>query len=594
MTGYREGTTVSLTKYGSVADAFAARVAEQPDRPAVILPGPAGTVELSFAELYRRGQVRAGWLADRLRPGDRVVLALPTGPEFAEAWVACLASGLVAVPVPVPSGGRGDDRVAAIVHDCDPGLVLVTTRDAAAITTWMGSIGSAVPVAAVEPLPADLPPYAGPAPGRRDLAVLQYTSGSIAEPKGVMVEHGNILANVEALRVHSAIGPTDRFGGWLPLFHDMGLFALMTIPLLLGTGAALIPAATFVRYPVEWLRLLHQYRVTHTPAPSFAFDLCLRRITDEDLATLDLSHVRELYNGSEPIHPGTVRAFVRRFAAAGLRPEAVTAAYGMAEATLFVATEENHVPPTTLVVDPVAAAEGELRPVGGTGTGREYMVCGPPAGAEARIVDPVSLAEVPAGRTGEIWLRGGSVARGYWRRPDATAATFDVTGADGSGGWLRTGDLGAMVGGKLVVTGRLKEMLIVRGRNLFPQDVEREVRDAHPALTGLVGAAFGVDAPDERIVVVHEVSPHAAAADLPAIAGEMRGRLTRALGATGNVVLVRRGSVLRTTSGKIRRTAMRTMFLAGELRMMHADLEPAVRDILTEPARHPALQGENR
>ena len=591
--------TLDFDEYGNVGEAFTERVTAHPGRTALVIVGGSAAEDhesLTFAELARRAGVRAAGLAERLAPGERVIIALPTCVEFVEVYLGCLFAGLVAVPVPAPGGGAGAgsaraaERITASVGDCTPGLALTLSGDRESLAASLRDRGLGhVPVEEVgEAGPGESPVRTPYGPGRAALAVLQYSSGSTGTPNGVMLDHGNILADMAAFHVGSGVGPEDAFGIWLPLHHDMGLFSQLTAGLVFGAPTALMPAADFVRRPVSWLRMMERYAATITAAPNFAYELCTRLITDEQLDGLDLSRLRIVLNGSEPIHAPTMAAFAQRFACAGLRPEAIVAAYGLAEATVFVSTTPLGVPPTVLVADPgrlesaehpelVATTRGEGKEIVGVGT--------PPDGFEVRIVDPRTCRRRRGGAVGEIWLRGAAIGRGYWNRPGLSASVFaarlgDEADDSMSSGWLRTGDLGALVDGELFVTGRLKEMMIVHGRNIFPQDVEQAARDGQPELAGLVGAAFGVSAPDERIVLAHEVSPATPAGELPAVATDVSRRLTVETGVpVRNVLLVRRGTVRRTTSGKIRRGEMRERFLAGEIDALHAELEPGVRRI---------------
>jgi acyl-CoA synthetase (AMP-forming)/AMP-acid ligase II len=396
-----------------------------------------------------------------------------------------------------------------------------------------------------------------------------------------MLDHGNVLADIAAFHMGTGAGPDDSFGIWLPLHHDMGLFGQLTAGLLFGAPTVLMPPSDFVRRPVSWFRMMEAHGTTVTAAPNFAYDLCTRLITDDQLDGLDLSRLRIVFNGSEPIHVPTMTAFAKRFARAGLRAEAIAPAYGMAEATVFVTATAAGVPPTVLVADPgrlesvdhpalVATARGEGKEIVGVGA--------PPDDFSIRIVDPQSRRHRPDGEIGEIWLRGAAIGRGYWNRPELSSSVFAARLVDDDregSGWLRTGDLGALVDGELFITGRVKEMMIVHGRNVFPQDVEHSARAGHSALAGLFGAAFGVPVPDERIVLVHEVSPKTPAEELPAVAMAVSRWLTVELGVpVRNVLLVRRGSVRRTTSGKIQRAEMRARFLAGDIEVLHAELDP--------------------
>ncbi|MFB4300953.1 fatty acyl-AMP ligase [Actinomadura sp. NTSP31] len=562
--------TTPLPDCRTLAAAFGEHAAATPGKPAFVFarePGQGPDTVLTYRDLRRRALSVARRLRDRTAPGSRVMLALPTGPEFVECYLGCLMAGMVAVPVPALDGRReAGERVAGIARDCGASLVLADERDIGATREWIGQTGldglAGVTVAGLaEGEDADL----GTGPERDDLAVLQYTSGSTGDPKGVMLTHGNILANVEALRAAGGLGAADRLGGWIPLHHDMGLFVLLSTALAIGGTCVLMSPVGFLKRPVEWLRMVDRHGVTATAAPSFAFERCARLVTDEHLAELDLSRLRYMWNGSEPIHAPAMRAFTERFARAGFRPETMSPGYGLAEATVFVS---------------LRTAEPVVRTV----DGREVVGCGTVAGLDVRIVDPRTRRALPDGEAGEIWLSGASVGRGYWRRPRESAEVF-AAGIDGEGGrWLRTGDLGLLRDGELYITGRLREILIVHGRNLFPQDLEQLARDAHPALSGLVGAAFAVRAPDERVVLLHEVAPRTAAADLPGIARAVSRRLATTLGIpAGNVVLVRRGAVRRTTSGKIRRGEMRARFLDGDVAVLHAELEPAVRRMPGRP-----------
>ncbi|GAB2896587.1 fatty acyl-AMP ligase [Streptomyces deserti] len=590
--------TVDLSEYRSLGEAFAARVAAHPERTALTLfQGSTGAEpeSITYAELARRSWARAEDLSRRLPLGERVLIALPTSTEFAEVYLACLSAGLVAVPSPMPGGSASaGERIAAIAADCSPGLVVTTEAARAEVTAHLGGHGlERLSVEAVRPVgtqPASAPEGYGRVVDRGADAVLQYSSGSTGSPKGVILTHGSVLANVAALCTYIGLGPQDRFGSWLPLHHDMGLFTQLTAALLCGAPLTLMQPTLFIRRPVEWFRMLDRFRITYTCAPNFAYDLCTRLITDEMMEGLDLSALRHLANGAEPIHAPTVEAFTERFARIGLRPLAHSSGYGLAESTAYVTCVPEDARPTVLTVDPLRLESGrrpELRPASG-GAGRQVMGLGRPHAFDLRIVDPHTRGPLPEGRVGEIWLRGESLGRGYWGKPELSAQVFDarLADADEGPGWLRTGDLGALVDGELFVTGRLKELLIVHGRNIFPQDVEHEARAAHDALGGQFGAAFGIGSPDERVVLVHEVHPRTPKAELPEVVTAVTRRLSRSFGLPmRNIVLVRRGTVRRTTSGKIRRTAMRERFLAGDMHVLHAELEPALRAASTGPQR---------
>ncbi|MFJ5309803.1 fatty acyl-AMP ligase [Streptomyces sp. NPDC088350] len=573
-----------------MADLFAECAVAHPDRVALtIVDGSAAAAHssLSYGELDRRARARAARLGARFGAGERVLVVLPTCAEFAELLLACLYSGLVAVPVPEPTGSTAVERVASIVADSAPRLAITTAGGRDDLQEQLHSHGlGQLPVEAIGAPGPDAPSSPGPRPDRDSLAVLQYSSGSTGEPKGVVITHGAILAHTEAMHSHGELGPDDAFGSWLPLHHDMGLFVMFLGGMLLGSHVVLMSPVGFSRRPAEWFRMLDRYGCSVTAGPNFAFELCLRAVPDAKLTGLDLSRLRRLFNGSEPIHPESAMAFTRRFAEYGLRPETVSPCYGLAEATAYVSVTPRHEPPVIRTVDPArlaAAKEAVLVPALG---GRDIIGVGTLGDIEARIVDPASGRRLPDGAVGEIWLHGRSVGNGYWDKPDLTERIFRARFADDHRNWLRTGDLGAFLDGELFITGRIKEMLVIAGRNIFPQDVEHEARAAHEALAGFAGAVFGVPAPDERMVLVHEVSPAVPHTELPEVATAVARRLATSLGIpVRNMMLVRRGTVRRTTSGKIRRAAMRERFLAGDIRAILTRLEPAVQRMTADSPR---------
>ncbi|QOV35708.1 fatty acyl-AMP ligase [Streptomyces ferrugineus] len=581
-------------------DVFRATAGARPERTALVLlterEGRLVPEEIGYGALDRHARI----LADRLRrhtvPGDRVLILQSSRRLFTASFLACLYAGAVAVPV-APPGGRGhhDERIAGIVKDAAAGCVLTEARHAAEVSQLLARTGFGDVVCA----PADLPHPAGdgrPAtpdaePHRaspEDVAYLQYTSGSTREPRGVMITHRNLLANQEAIRLALGTGPESRIGGWLPFHHDMGLVGQLLHPLWLGTTAVLLTPATFVKKPAHWLETVSRYRLTVSGGSDFAYDLCVRRVNDLQLAGLDLSGWRTAVNGGEPVRAETLRAFAERFAAAGLRPEALTCCYGLAEATLLVSGAAAPEPARPRTADAAALEEHRLRDAAAGAPHRPVVACGPAAAdTDIRIVDPDTGTELPDGRIGEIWVRGDGVAPGYWRRPAETAETFDAR-LGGQGGYLRTGDLGAMADGLLHLTGRIKDMIVVAGRNLYPQDLERTVQQIDP----LFGGATVFAVPDggegrERVVVVQELRDRGHYdIDLDALARAVETRIGEEYEIrAGGILLVRSGTVRRTSSGKVERAAMRLMFLRGEITPLHARLDPGVETLLTSGAR---------
>ncbi|MGC5344676.1 fatty acyl-AMP ligase [Streptomyces sp. DT171] len=547
---------------------------------------PAAYQETTYAELDETARRTAALLqGEGVDEGDRVLLLHPPGLGFPRGFAGCLYAGVIAVPAPMPDGYRRQrERLAGIARDARVRAVLTDTATAAAVTDWARECGlEDLPVLTADP--CSLPPageWREPALGPRTVAFLQYTSGSTSEPKGVVVDHGNVLANAEAFRGTVDVRQETRWGGWLPMYHDFGLIGLLITPLTLGSTTVLMSPATFLKRPHLWLRLMDAYDLQVSPAPDFAYDLCTQRITDAQLAGLDLSRWTHAMNGSEPIRARTLTAFAERFAAAGLRGDALTPGYGMAEATLCVSGSPSYQPPVITAVDVEALTKDEFRPAGPSAPAEAVRLLVSSGrlcpGVEAVAVDPADGRVLPEGTIGELWLRGPSIARGYWENEGQSELTFGSVTRDGLGGWLRTGDLGVLADGELYVTGRIKELLILHGRNLYPHDLEAAVRSTHPALGRTATAVFTVPAAGDQLVVVQETRPAQLGATT---ADELIDRVKQVLGsefgvAVPNVVLVRPGEVQRTTSGKIQRGLTRELLLDGELRVVHQQVSPGL------------------
>ena len=552
------------------------------------------TEELAYGELDLKARAAAHWLAGRTAPGDRVLVSCGPGTGFLRAFLACLYAGAVPVPVPLPGGfGRQESRTTAIAADTGARLALTDGPGLAAVTGWLDAERAALPeLVAVDVESAERAGDAGAwreLPVRSDtLCFLQYTSGSTSDPKGVMVPHGALVHNLGLMRDSHGWHGGMTWCSWLPAYHDMGLIAMMLAPLYLGGTAVLMSPTEFLKRPVSWLRLIDRYGADISCAPDFAYDLCARRLTEEQTAGLDLSRWRYACNGAEPVDAATLARFTERFAGAGFSARALLPGYGLAEATLYVSGTPVDEPPTVLAADAGALARDEVTAAQQGAPRQELVSSGVVRGLDVRIVDAASRTELPEGRVGEIWIRGASVALGYWGRPEESGRTFGAVTADGTGPFLRTGDLGALREGRLYVTGRLKEMIIVHGRNLYPHDIERELRDLDGAFDGLPTAVFASrpgGSGAEEIVAVQEVRGRGRSADeLAALARTARARLAQRLGVrVGAVVLVKPSRIQRTTSGKIRRAWMRRLFESGELAALHEELSPELRAAYRTP-----------
>jgi acyl-CoA synthetase (AMP-forming)/AMP-acid ligase II len=581
---------MSLSGFATFTELVLARTAELAQADAHIFLSDSGSgmeaKRLSYAELDREARRIASRLQLHGAAGEPVLLLYPNTFEFLKAFVGCLYAGAIAVPAPIPGDvvqGRRLSRASAVIRDCGARLVLTDRADAPDVALWLARANrdEAICLATDDTGFGDPDAWRQPATAPNDLAFLQYTSGSVSEPRGVMVSHRNLMANQESLTRVLRTTEADRFGGWLPHFHDMGLIAHLLHPIWLGTSSVQMSPISFIKRPVRWLQAIDEYGVTVGGGPNFCYDLCLRRVTDEQISRLDLSRWRMALNGAEPVRADTLEAFAERMAPAGFRPQAMYPSYGLAEATLVVS---GGVPGTRCaerVVDTAALERDQFADAIPGEPGRTLVGSGQVVDLDARIVDPVAYRELPDGAVGEIWLRGPSVAEGYWRRTAETDATFRGTLHGGESGFLRTGDLGVLLDGELYVTGRLKEVIILNGRNVYPQDIEWAVKAISPAVASGAGTAFGVEAGREQLVVVQEVKGDVRNTEnLRALAQEIQKMIGKEFNVpAGNVLLVRPGAVRRTTSGKVQRTLMRKLFLEGELRGEYEVLDPAVRAV---------------
>ncbi|MGW4400384.1 AMP-binding protein [Amycolatopsis nivea] len=560
----------------TVADLVRVRAQDQPGRVGYtfLADGDEEELDLTYLDVHRAALGVAARLRDAgVRPGDRAILLLPPGLDYLVAFFGCLHAGVVAVPLYPPDPfqlDRSVPRLASVVADADAVAALTITPLLGfldELTRRAPLLGELRWLSADDAPPADLD--AAPVAIAPDsVAMLQYTSGSTADPKGVMVTHANLLHNSARIRELFRTGPESRGVSWLPPYHDMGLIGGLIQPLYAGASTVLLSPLHFLEKPLRWLRAVDRYRVTTSGGPNFAYDLCARKADPAEIATWDLSCWEVAFNGAEPVRPATLRRFAETFAPAGFRAEAFLRCYGLAEATLIVTGVGGaFAGPVSgpLSLDPEALSRDAAEPADGTGTGTELLSCGPSLpGQRVEIVDPASGRPLPDGRTGEIWVSGPSVAAGYWRQPDLTARTFHARLDGGGPDFLRTGDLGFRHDGELVVTGRSKDLIIIRGRNHYPQDLELTAETAVPELRPGCSAAF--TAGDGELVLVHELRKQAAQPDPAAAAARIRQAVAEEHGLqVRTVVLLRGGGVPKTSSGKVRRSRCRVQFLAGEL-----------------------------
>ncbi len=553
------------TRGSNFVAALRAVVRRRAEEPAFtfLMGGEVECPPLSYVDLERRVRAVAVQLRTIAEPGDRALLLYPPGAGFVTAFLGCLWAGVVAVPTFPPRRGREDRRLGGIARDARPSVVLTES-----------ALASAMP-AGIRVLPtddagtADADRWRPPELTAETPAFLQYTSGSTAAPKGVIVTHGNLVHNQEMIREVCAHDEESVTVSWLPPYHDMGLIAGILQPLYVGGRCVLMSPAAFLQKPVRWLDAMTRYRGTTSGGPNFAYDLCVRKVKPEDRKRLDLSGWHVAFNGAEPVRADTIERFARVFSRCGFDRRAAYPCYGLAEATLYVTGGDRGQEPAVEWFDPDALERHEAAPVSGTRQ-RILVSCGRPRmGQELRIVDPESRTERPPDRVGEIWVAGPSVAPGYWQNPEQTARDFGARLADDetAGPFLRTGDLGFLWDGELFVTGRLKDLIIIRGRNHYPQDLELTAVNAHPTLRPGGGAAFSVDT-EERLVVVHELR-RSVEPDLDEVSDAVRRAVTEEHEVhVHEVVLISAGTLPKTSSGKVQRRACRTAWQAGELRVV--------------------------
>jgi len=552
------------------ADTVFAHAQEQPNARACAFVDESGTEKavLTYGALHRRAVTVATHLQATCQPGDRAILLFPPGLDVVAAYLGCLYAGVIAVPVNPPRRGRVRTATPGVVADCRPAAVLTVQAVTAAAATALGNnVPAGVRWIEVDALSDVERPDAAPYPSAPDsVALLQYTSGSTAVPKGVMVTHGNLVANQEMIRRAFGHGRDSIVVGWVPHFHDQGLIGNIMQPLHLGSSCVLMSPMTFLRRPLLWLTVVSRYRAHTSGGPNFAFDACAERVRPGDLDGLDLSCWEVAFNGAEPVRPATLRRFADTLAPAGFRASALFPCYGLAESTLLVTGSGKARGPLTATVDAAELGRGRWVPTAAEG-GRVLAGSGAPApGVTVRIVDPDTGATCPDGTVGEIRVAGPNVTAGYWERPDATEATY-VRDDDGVR-YLRTGDLGVLADGELYAVGRIKDVIVVRGRNIYPQDVELTAELAHPAVRAGFGAAFATHTGDgsEGVVLLVEVDRSYRGSEAE-LAQAVRQAVTRGHDiALVALVLVTAGQIPRTSSGKIRRAEAARLHATDALR----------------------------
>ncbi|MEL6441821.1 MAG: fatty acyl-AMP ligase [Cyanobacteria bacterium J06621_8] len=530
----------------------------------------------TYQELDLQARAIAVELLTKVKPGDRALLIYPysAGLEFIAGFLGCLYAGVVAVTDYPRQHIKSLSQYQNRIVDCQAAIALTTQEFADRIKGQLRSNPGmvlklkALPWIASDRVNRELAqqwqmPDISPA----TLAFLQYTSGSTGQPKGVMVTHGNVLHNSQV--IYQAFGHHDqtRILMWLPMFHDMGLIGGVMQPLFAGLPAVLMSPIALSQKPFLWLQAMSKYQITTSGGPNFAYDLLCQKVTEEQRATLDLSHWEVAFSGAEPIRAATLAKFAELYQPCGFNPKAFYPCYGMAEATLFITGIEAQQKPKVIYLEKQALGEDRVVPVTPEHpNGKAVVSCGRTwLGDEVIIVEPEQKVKRAENQVGEIWAAGSGIGQGYFQKQEQTAATFQATLAnDPSRSYLRTGDLGFIQDGELYITGRLKDMMILWGRNHYPQHIEETVENSHPALRPNHGAAFSIEVNgEEQLVVVQEVN-RTALRELNA--EEVIGAIRLAVGEQNManvfaVALLKTGSISKTSSGKIQRRACQSMFL---------------------------------
>jgi acyl-CoA synthetase (AMP-forming)/AMP-acid ligase II len=570
--------------YQSLVDVLGERARERPSDLAFtfLVDGESEGNTLTYGELDARARsIAASLMSHGLIPGERALLLYPPGLEFISAFFGCLYAGVIAVPAypPQPSQlARTLPRLLSILADADVAIVLC---DATVSRVGKGMTAHAQALANIPWLSTDrlgasrADEWRGCRIARDHLAFLQYTSGSTASPRGVMVSHANLLHNLAYARRQGGNGEDTISVSWLPVIHDMGLIEGVLQPIFAGYPAHLMAPASFLQRPVRWLRAITRYRATNSGAPNFAYDLCVRKVTDEQLRELDLSSWRIAYNGAEPIRRDTLVAFHERFRQAGFRWRSFFPVYGLAESTLLVSTGDRDYEPVIREVDADQLAQGRAAAPSAGAAIKSFVSSGPHSfGTRVLIVDAETATSCADGEVGEIWVSSPSVARGYWRRDIESAETFRARLADGTGPFLRTGDLGTMIGGELFVTGRAKDVIVIRGYKFYPQDIELTVERRHSAIRGGCSAAFALEGSDgESVGLAIELDPRQLPIDQDGrerafveIVDLIREAVATEQGVILSLVaIVGVGGVPKTSSGKLRRRDCRAALVDGSL-----------------------------
>ncbi|MFS0518039.1 fatty acyl-AMP ligase [Nostoc sp. UIC 10607] len=576
----------------TLVDLLEYRASHQPQQTAYTFLADGITADSSFTygELHQKAQAIAAYLQSQKAYQERVLLLYPPGLDFAAAFFGCLYAGAVAVPAYPPRPNQSISRLQAIVANAQAKIALTTQAVLALVQPQLQEFAD---LRSLQWQASDNLNQNWAQDWRRvevssnSLAFLQYTSGSTSTPKGVMISHANLLHNSSLIYQSFQHSPESLGVIWLPAYHDMGLIGGILQPLYGGFPVFLMPPMIFLQKPFYWLQAISSYRATTSGGPNFAYDLCVRKITPEQRATLDLSSWEVAFNGAEPVRAETMEQFATLFAPCGFRREAFYPCYGMAETTLIIAGGDKAALPIVEKVEENALKQHQAIPSDNHLDSQNIVSCGQTlVNVQVVIVNPKTLTPCSPNEVGEIWVSGASVAQGYWHNPQATKEYFQAYLADSQQGpFLRTGDLGFLYQGELFVTGRLKDLIIIRGRNYYPQDIELTVAQAHPSLRLGAGAAFTIERENgARLVIAQEVErQYLRYLNVAEVVGKIREAVLQQHELQiHTVALIKTATLPKTSSGKVQRYACREQFLAQKLDIL-ANLAqvPSVNHLLS-------------
>lgn len=538
-----------------------------------LIDGESEKVEMTFAQLDTVARRLAAWLQEHQQTGERALLLFPPGLDFVAAYMGCLYAGVIAVPSYPPRLNRPSPRIQRIVADCNATVVLTTGEIYSSMEQRFDHTPDLKNLRWLDiaKLPSGLESkWQEPAIDPNSLAFLQYTSGSTSQPKGVMVSHANLLYNMEMIRQGFRLKEGDIEVVWLPNFHDMGLIGGILIPLYVGMHSVLMSPFHFLQRPLRWLQAISNFKAVVSGGPNFAFDLCVERTTPEQRQALDLSAWKNAFSGAEPVRLVTLRRFMEAFKVSRFNPGSFYPCYGLAEATLFVSGGDGADLPVECYFSRDSLGQEKVIPVDHTSLDSQpYIGCGHAhLGEEIVIVNPDTLTKCAEDEVGEIWVSGEHIAHGYWNNPAETGRTFQARLKDtNEGPYMRTGDLGFFYEGELFIAGRSKDLIIIRGSNHYPQDIELTVEQCHPAMQTAGGAAFSVVVDDEeQLVVVQELERTHRNDSQDEIFRAIRKAVSENHDLQVYAIqLLKPFTVPKTSSGKIQRHACKRGFLEGTL-----------------------------